>query len=811
MKTKIKIIKSVTALMVMLLLVNCSNDDHTQPNEPDYKNLKFNVDVIVKSGYNDDESTTRAVKQGWKAGDQIVAYFNGSADRFLLLKYSNANTWERVKHGISSLPKNGTVQALYATDLYFVEGWGIDEYHGDMLYTDEGSYEINAETSTVYITLNMNRRVLTQVTVEGVEPSGSWMMAGTNLVRPNFNGQIGQFNKNKGFGEGLKDMSDLDIWSQPAYDYASELGDLPSDVAIFFVASKGSSPGTTFQLLNGEKDKYLYTRTYSGKELVPGKAVIIKGPFGAEKDKWTVTEKSVAVTGVTLNKTTLSLVVGANETLSATVAPTDATNKNVSWKSSSIAVATVDASGKVTAVKAGSATITATTEDGAKTATCAVTVTAAPDTQAPTVANKTITVSNLTASNVKLSWNAASDNVTEASKLKYKVYYGEGGDMTDIYVCENNADGNSGYLTGATSYTYSGSLNSTMSFNVVVEDEAGNKTAYTHKNVRYEAGSVFAADAAIFDGTTGKIIGAAAVMNSDKQTRMLVYIGNKNTGAHYPYTDAEWSSSNTSVARIETPAGNNTVILAWSNGASTISVKDKSGNTLSFNLTIQQGGEGGEGGEAGIPPTSVSFARSVIYLWHGNTADLGMTVTPAGADLSQITWTQEPSPYISSAERTSLGHWYTKVTYGSHASHGSQYATITATCPNGASAQVQLRARFNMGVSTTMSPFTANWFNVDANYSWIKSASKIYVRAYYGVNQTQWNQSNSASKEQYLNKINASMYSITSNDPDITATPMADGVTWELTRHNFDTLKEVTLTITCGRQSYTQVLTLLKN
>lgn len=86
---------------------------------------------------------------------------------------------------------------------------------------------------------------------------------------------------------------------------------------------------------------------------------------------------NVAVTGVTLNKTTTSLAVGATETLTATVAPANATNKKVTWKSSDATKATVDATGKITAVAEGTATITVTTEDGAKTATCAVTVTAA--------------------------------------------------------------------------------------------------------------------------------------------------------------------------------------------------------------------------------------------------------------------------------------------------------------------------------------------------------------------------------------------------------------------------------------------------
>lgn len=83
---------------------------------------------------------------------------------------------------------------------------------------------------------------------------------------------------------------------------------------------------------------------------------------------------AVAVTGVTLDKTSVSLLVGDSQTLTATVAPKDAANKKVSWKSDKPAVATVDDNGKVTAVKAGEATIIVTTQDGGKTATCRVTV-----------------------------------------------------------------------------------------------------------------------------------------------------------------------------------------------------------------------------------------------------------------------------------------------------------------------------------------------------------------------------------------------------------------------------------------------------
>ena len=84
--------------------------------------------------------------------------------------------------------------------------------------------------------------------------------------------------------------------------------------------------------------------------------------------------ETVAVTGVTLNKTEATIKVGVSLQLTATIAPSNATNKNVTWSSSDSSVATVNAVGKVTAVKAGSATITVKTNDGEKTATCQITV-----------------------------------------------------------------------------------------------------------------------------------------------------------------------------------------------------------------------------------------------------------------------------------------------------------------------------------------------------------------------------------------------------------------------------------------------------
>ena len=107
----------------------------------------------------------------------------------------------------------------------------------------------------------------------------------------------------------------------------------------------------------------------------------------------TVNPATVAVESVTVSPKTLSLAVGAKQTLEAAVAPTTATNKTVTWSSNNTAAATVDATtGEVTAVASdkGTATITATA-DG-KSDACVVTVTEPVAVESVTVSPKTLTL-----------------------------------------------------------------------------------------------------------------------------------------------------------------------------------------------------------------------------------------------------------------------------------------------------------------------------------------------------------------------------------------------------------------------------------
>ena len=104
-------------------------------------------------------------------------------------------------------------------------------------------------------------------------------------------------------------------------------------------------------------------------------------------------EKEVEVTSVSLKLNTLKLVEGETKELTATISPSDATNKTITWSSSDEKVAKVNSKGVVTAVNKGTATIVATSSNGKK-ANCEVTVTKKEVTKSSDYTLKSLKVTN---------------------------------------------------------------------------------------------------------------------------------------------------------------------------------------------------------------------------------------------------------------------------------------------------------------------------------------------------------------------------------------------------------------------------------
>jgi lysophospholipase L1-like esterase len=210
-----------------------------------------------------------------------------------------------------------------------------------------------------------------------------------------------------------KSMANFILYSemagaQTAWSVSEDSGE--TEVTLTGIAatySGGDVPvGTALTALTG----LVVTATYSDGSTTPVTGYNLSGSIGEGNNTITVSYggmtttftvtgvtsgsgqggTSVSVTGVTLDKSTHSINVGESVQLTATVVPSDATNKNVSWSANN-GNCTVS-NGLVTAVTAGDCTITATTEDGGFTASCAIAVSEpAADAPASPVDGKTVT------------------------------------------------------------------------------------------------------------------------------------------------------------------------------------------------------------------------------------------------------------------------------------------------------------------------------------------------------------------------------------------------------------------------------------
>ncbi len=125
-------------------------------------------------------------------------------------------------------------------------------------------------------------------------------------------------------------------------------------------------------------NKSVATVSKSGKITAkkPGKTTItVKTKNGGYKATCTVTvKKFVKVKSFKLNKTSLSINDGKSYTLKAVFSPSNASNRNVVWKSSNTDIATVSSKGVVKAVKPGTVTITCKSKETGKTLKCKVKV-----------------------------------------------------------------------------------------------------------------------------------------------------------------------------------------------------------------------------------------------------------------------------------------------------------------------------------------------------------------------------------------------------------------------------------------------------
>ena len=364
----------------------------------------------------------------------------------------------------------------------------------------------------------------------------------------------------------------------------------------------------------------------------------------------------VAVTGVELSQTEVTLGVNETVTLTPTVAPDNAADKSVTWSSDNTAVATV-ADGVVTAVAEGTANITVTTTDGSKTATCAVTVTP-PSTYTVTIP-ATLDVK-------KAGWNAT-DGISAMGALN------SGKKLTVTAASANNwalksGENTVGYNLATATGTYSSSATpaswefsaTELSANggtakpmgIIVEDYSS-KPAGTYQDIVTFTVAVGDARMSVTGIELNKTTTTIGVGSSETLSVTAVTPDNATDKS------VTWSSGNTAVATVNATTGEVTAVAA---GKATITAtaNDGSGVTATCTVTVI------------IPVSSVTINNAPTEaLFVNSTGTLTATVLPDDATDKTVTWSSSDPDYVSINAET--GEYTIMGTKG----YGS--ATITAT------------------------------------------------------------------------------------------------------------------------------------
>ena len=300
--------------------------------------------------------------------------------------------------GYGRIDLSGTIGKLQADNNVTVKGYGrIDEKSGNV--TVEPGVKIGVTSVTLDktdLTLDVNDTEKLTATVnpnDATNKTVTWKSDKPEIVEVDSNGNVTA--KAAGTAtitataDGKSASCKVTVNGQPATVPVQSVGLNTNKVELSvgeenkLVATVTPEAATNKEVTWASSTPEVATVDQDGKVVAqkPGNATITVTTKDGNKTatcEVTVKETPVAVTGVGLNTNKVELSVGEENTLVATVTPEAATNKEVTWASSTPEVATVDQDGKVVAQKPGNATITVTTKDGNKTATCEVTVKETP-------------------------------------------------------------------------------------------------------------------------------------------------------------------------------------------------------------------------------------------------------------------------------------------------------------------------------------------------------------------------------------------------------------------------------------------------
>ncbi|MBQ6497958.1 MAG: Ig-like domain-containing protein [Bacilli bacterium] len=329
----------------------------------------------------------------------------------------------------------------------------------------------------------------------------------------------------------------------------------------------------------------------------------------------TVLSSEVQATGITLNKTTLTLEEGDIETLVATVIPANATNKTVTWTSNDPSIASVDSNGLVTAREDGTATIIARTNNGF-TATCEVTV-----------------LDYISVRDIELNKTAITLEVNETETLVATITPDDATDQTIRWSSsnENVATVEDGTVTAV------GAGTATITVTSINGLEATCQVTVPEPYIEVEGITLSETELDLEEGETATL---SATITPSNATNKAV----------------EWTSSNENVATVE-----DGVVTAVSAGTVIITATTVNGLEATCQVTVS---------EAYVAVEEITLNKTTLTLEEGATETLTATITPSNATDKEVRWTSSNEDVVTVANGL-----VTAINEGT--------ATITATASNG--------------------------------------------------------------------------------------------------------------------------------
>ena len=393
-----------------------------------------------------------------------------------------------------------------------------------------------------------------------------------------------------------------------------------------------------------------------------------------------VSTRVVAVTSITLDKTSLSMKVGETETITATVNPDNASDKSVVWGSSDVSVATVS-DGTITAKKSGEAIISA--KSGSCIAKCKVTITVSTESitldktslslVVGETAQLTATVKPDDATDKNVAWASSDESVAKVSNGKVTAVKSGKATITakcgdKIAECAVTVTVPTGSVTlDKTTLSLAVGETEQLTATVKPDDATDKNVTWTSsdesvaKVVNGKVTAVKSGKATITAKCGGKTAECAVTVTVptgsvtlDKTTLSLAVGETEQLTATVKPDDATdknvtWTSSDESVAKVV-----NGKVTAVKSGKATITAKC-GGKTAECAVTVT------------VPVTSLTLDRTTLSMAVGETAQLTATVKPDDATDKNVSW-------------TSSDEFVAKVDNGKVTAVKSGKATITAKC-----------------------------------------------------------------------------------------------------------------------------------